>query len=85
MDMASPGLNEPPLTVIEVLGPPAVTSRLMYALTGVGVGTGLGLGLAGGEGDAEGDGEASYAKPVSRSQRGKRTRTLSADMRSAKG
>ena len=97
MDIDSFGKKEEPLTVIVVVAPPAVTSRLMNALVGMlglgdglgggGLGLGLWLGLAGGVGDAAGeaDGVASIAKLVRRSQRGRRTRTLSARMRSAKG
>src|SRR5258708_17610732 len=49
------GRNAPPLTVICVLGSPAVTSSERNALVGVGVGIGDGEGV--GEGDGVGDGE----------------------------
>ncbi len=54
------GRNAPPLTVICVLGSPAVTSSERNALVGVGVGIGDGEGVGEGEGvgDGEGEGEA---------------------------
>jgi hypothetical protein len=61
--MDSLGRNAPPLTVICVVGSPAVTSSERNALVGVGVGIGLGEGVDGGvgvgvgEGEAEGDGD----------------------------
>jgi hypothetical protein len=51
------GRNAPPLTVICVLGSPAVTSSERNALVGVGVGIGLGEGVGDGDGDGDGDGE----------------------------
>jgi hypothetical protein len=58
--MASFGRKNEPLTVIWLLGGPAVTSRERNALTGVGVGGGVGDGVGDGEGagDGDGDGEA---------------------------
>jgi hypothetical protein len=54
--MASPGRNSWPVTVMPMLGPPAVGSRPMAALTGVGVGAGVGVGEGDGDGEGEGDG-----------------------------
>jgi len=56
--MASFGRKNEPLTVIWVLGGPAVTSRERNAFTGVGVGGGVGDGDGDGEGEGDGDGKA---------------------------
>jgi hypothetical protein len=54
--MLSFGKKSWPVTVIPTLGPPAVGSSPIVALTGVGVGDGVGVGVGVGVGEGVGDG-----------------------------
>ena len=93
------GRKAPPLTVICVLGSPAVISSERNALVGIGVGLGLGegvgVGVGNGEGDAigvgDGDGESvggglgDGPGATRRNQRGTVAKTRRRFMRSPEG